>query len=896
MDLTQVARFHVAPGYDPADPDSWVWENRSADVDHDERGITIRGGRADETSLVGAGSASLRVDNAGGHYCTANPYSRWYERLAQGCPARWGTISGAAAFSTPATNGLGSPDVGTSWTLEGVLSEWSVSSGTAQKVMPTANVATTALLNGADARNGDAVFTLMSPVVATGAALRFGLQARYTDANDHVYFVVELGLSGAVSAQIRRRYGGSNTTLASTTLGWTYSASQRITARCQWDGHRLRLRVWPEASAEPTTWDTLAEDTSCGGSKVGLYPWRVSGNTNTNPVFHFDNLEIEAVEIVGTVEEWPVEWDDTAAVSWANIEISGISERLGVGQEPLMSPIRRQLSGLDIFTQGYWPLEDAPGVTSATNAVVGKPTATIIDGTFGATTGPPGAASALTLNTAEVSRVKGTVPSWTTDQDGYACMFYVTMPAPVSGGIGKRLMEVTATGTITRWTVDINDTALTVTAYLADGSVSFTAGPTAHGLDVTQPWAIQLETIQDGGNVDWALTMHVVGSTSFGSMFGTYGGVVDRATSGTAWAPVNGTVISHMWIGDDQLPFVNSTFMLVSAAYPGELASDRAARLADEAGIFIGIEPGASEALGTQKTGTFGAGMRSLEAADMGIQYETGAYLAYRPRTARYNRSTWMTWTIGDDGDITGRPRPVDNNQRIRNRWTLTREDGGEAVAEDAAHIARSGPRPDIATINIHDPARLAAHASWRVHLGVWPEYRWPSLEVDFTDSPSQLALWRGRPFAPRVTVTGIPAQGPIGTDADVIVEGWTQEITSHSWKVTASCSPARPWDVAVYGTARRDSSSTVLVPAAAAGVSPLTLSTVNPASTWSTTAEPYDQVISGEVVTVTSMGAASGSGPFLQTATVTRAVNDIAKDLPIGSTARLATPARYAL
>jgi hypothetical protein len=54
--------------------------------------------------------------------------------------------------------------------------------------------------------------------------------------------------------------------------------------------------------------------------------------------------------------------------------------------------------------------------------------------------------------------------------------------------------------------------------------------------------------------------------------------------------------------------------------------------------------------------------------------------------------------------------------------------------------------------------------------------------------------------------------------------------------------------------------------------------------------------MISGERVTVTSMGARSGTGPWLQAATVTRAVNGINKDLPSGASVVLATPGRYAL
>jgi hypothetical protein len=70
-------------------------------------------------------------------------------------------------------------------------------------------------------------------------------------------------------------------------------------------------------------------------------------------------------------------------------------------------------------------------------------------------------------------------------------------------------------------------------------------------------------------------------------------------------------------------------------------------------------------------------------------------------------------------------------------------------------------------------------------------------------------------------------------------------------------------------------------------------ISTVNRADVWST-ATPYDWLVAGERVTVTSMPSPTGTGPYLQTATVTRAVNGIAKIHAIGEAVHLADPVRW--
>ena len=65
----------------------------------------------------------------------------------------------------------------------------------------------------------------------------------------------------------------------------------------------------------------------------------------------------------------------------------------------------------------------------------------------------------------------------------------------------------------------------------------------------------------------------------------------------------------------------------------------------------------------------------------------------------------------------------------------------------------------------------------------------------------------------------------------------------------------------------------------------------------WSTTAVPYDVMISGQRNRVTAMGApALVSGSWDQAATVTRGVDGIVKGLTTGEPIRIATPGRYAL
>lgn len=899
MDLTTLTRFQIAPGYDPAKPDTWVFEDRTQDVDHVGGGIAITGGRADEISQVDTSYATLRLDNAGGHYCTRNPNGRWFGRLARNCPARWGTISGAEAFAAAATNGWGVPDVGTSWTHTGTLSEWSASGGTGQKVMPTANIANSAILNGANARNGDATVVIMAPAVATGGSLIYGIQARYTSSSDHILFQADLGPSGVVVARIARQFGGSLTTLSAVTAAITYSAGQRLKVRTQWDGQDLRLRIWPEANAEPATWTTTATDTVCTGSGFALRPWRTAGNTNSSPVFHFDNLEVLAVEIVGTVPEWPVRWDPTATVSWAPIQIAGVTRRVIQGKAALRSPLYRQLIAQK--PHGYWPLEDDSGATQGAAATPRTSPATQAEASFGSTDAPPGAAASVSLSSfSSNSRITGGIRVPVNTDTGYAAMAFFKLgsgPSPE-----QPLFRFFATGRVFRWQISISSTAIFATGIDVDGA-TVTSNSALHLIDVTKWFSVQLETEEFGLSTNWSLIWQQVGvGNSFFAISGSYTGTADRLTAWTATAPADSTQVCHVWLGPNTLPYVDSTFLAVAAGYAGELASARVARLAKEAGIPIAVEAGASEPMGTQPMGEVMDLIRQVEAADMGVLYESGAGLAYRPRGARYNRPVDMTLSMAPNGDIGDAPEPTDDDLRVRNRWTVQRINGSESTAEDPAHIALQGLYPDNATINVQTDARLDDHAAWRVHLGTWGEMRWPQITLDLTDRPDLLNLWRGRPFGPRITISGVPAQGPVGADVDLIVEGFSQEITSHSWRVTLNCSPARPWDVATYDGAveygsELTSTASTLTASSGAGQS-LMLTFPSPQDGWSSTSVPYQiQVNGGEVMTVTAMGAISGTAPNLtQVATVTRAANGISVAHAVGESVQIYTEPRYAL
>lgn len=885
----------IAPGADPASPGGWSFEEITDDV-REAGGVEIAVGRQDEMSRVDTTQTRGVVDNRAGHYSRVNPVGQWYGLLDKGTPAEYRVTRINDTFTRTVGAGLGTDaDSGLAWTAGG--GGWSVSSNAAQAALATANSLTLVTLPDVAADDVEVTAAASLSAVTTGAAWVHSILLRYTDLNNYYRLHTEFHLSGVIAAKIVRRVGGVSTDLATVAdTGVTYTAGTVIHSRVRAVGSTLQLRVWEDGDPEPSTWNLSAEDDDLTGQTVGLMEWRLVGNTNAGTLTcTVDDFRADVIRASTPVPEWPVRWDMSGHDVTAPIVGAGILRRLSQGASALRSPIYRQMIAQP--GAGYWPLEDGSDATAAAAALPSVDPATVTDGSFGNSDSPPGAASAVLLNTAGTSQVAGRPGAWAVGTDGYAAMCYLKLGS--APGSDVNMFEVLANGRIVRWLVQVSAANFTITGYDGDG-VAVVSSSTLHLMTLTDWFAIQLETEEDGGgNVDWVLIWHQVGSTTFYSPGGTYTGSADRIRYATVFAPVNSTGVSHLWAGGDELEFVDTGFMQVSAGYAGETAGARLTRLAGEEGVPLRMFGAAADtaAMGAQRPATLLDLLRECEDADQGILCEAGAGLGYVTRESRYNQTPVMTLDF-DDGHVAEPPEPTDDDQRLRNLIRLSRTGGSEATAQDDASISRSGIYSDELTVNLHADADLPYHAQWRLHMGTGDDLRWPRIVLDLARNPDLIADWCKVRVGSRITISNPPAA--VGSaDLDLIVEGWTEMFGAYSWLVVLACSPAAPWMVGIWDDADSlwGSASSTLKTTVTSGGTSATFRTADVNDVWSTTETPYDVIISGQRNTVTAMGAASlVSGAYDQAATLTRGVDGIVKALPAGSEIHLADGRRYAL
>jgi len=901
-------RLWMYPGASPdGDPAEWgPEEDISSYVRHpgNDGGqpISYSGGKGDEAPAPDAGQMTLTLDNRDGRFSTDNILGPYYGDLDISTPIRMGVVSFADTFTRTTSNGWGTVDaaLGKVWTTSGAAANWSTDGSKADVIISAANTATPVQATNGDAKDADVTLTVIPTNVATGARFACGIQTRRSASNSYVVATLGFDLLGVAKLDIVRWVAGSSTGLAGTIdLPDAYSAGQRWRLRCQIDGGQVRAKAWPEADPEPDAWDLTADEDVATGSGVGIYLARFSGNTNSGAttIMSVDDFEAVALEFTGSVVSWPLRWDRTGNNSWAPITAAGILRRLNQGTYPIQSPLRRQLAGTANAT-GYWPLEDGSEATAFSTGIAGPQPATFEDVTPASDTSLPGGGQAPTLSSATGSIV-GRV-SRPNDGSGFSAMFFFKVPS--LPGSKTRIARIrTSRGPVAMWDFSIDGSNFYTDGLAADASTVLTSAGTAAPHSFTEWTAVQIEadnTSTPGSN-DWVTLINEVGDDTFYYHDGT---VVGGTTSNVSIAQLtgpSGTAFAHLWLGQNTLPFVDSTFSLVSSGYAGETAGDRFARVCAEAGIPCIVRPGDSEPMGVQKEAGTLAILRSCVEADYGVMAERGAGLEFIPRAARWNATTAMAITMAA-GQVDKVPEPTRDDQRLRNKWTVSRVNGGQGVFQDDASIAKHGTWEDSATINTFDDTVLENHAAWRTYIGTGPRLRWPSVSINLARNRDLIPYWRTRGYGWRFTVT-LGLTQVEGNEPDLVMEGFVARLWPNGWEVDMNATSAAIWvaavsdDTGILGRADNEyCETTSLITTTATTIPIATTSGLrwdNTAGLWSGGVDLY---VGGERLTVTSI---TNNADPAQTLNVSvRGVNGYAAAHPSGTKVRLWNPAIVAL
>jgi len=611
--------------------------------------------------------------------------------------------------------------------------------------------------------------------------------------------------------------------------------------------------------------------------------------------------------IVGEIPAWPARWDLSGKDVWVPIEVAGVTRRLGQGSSPLLSTLHRE-QRLDTSVTAYWPMEELSGSTF-TNEVPGGSTMGTTSGAV-VTAGYDGFACSLAIPQVKNGRLVGTVGSVTGAGSGGPVVYYppgflqvkflAHIPSGTTDGSTIISLLVMASNAV-RWDLIYGaGGALTLKAYDSAGTLALDSGAFSFGLD-DKNVRISVDLKKNGITTDWQVTMIEAGGFVGSIINGNIAGITNKVNSVIIndKKTLGDTAIGHVAVGNAIRSVFDMSWPL--AAYDGENSFDRFLRVCAENAI-------PAQAAGTYAdTPLMGPQPISDLLAILGEIGQLSGSLC----DARSNLGLYLTplgWTINHEdtaialdysapGHISADFLPTEDDDGLRNVVTVSRPGGSGATVEDATSILGTQAPPlgvgtydDSVTLNLHDDATCYDWAGWRLHLGTWPEARYPSLTVNIATLPAAIApqiiqAW----LSSVISIANLPAWLAPG-GALLSVCGYTEVIGPYDWKITFVCAPAGALALGELDQGRLDESDSVLAADITSSATTLTASwgTVRWVVTASEPAEfPYDIFIGGERMTVT---AATGTGSP-QSFTVTRSVNGVIKSHVAGEQITVAVP-----
>lgn len=871
------------------DPATWTWTDVTSSVLSQQ--ITITHGEMNEGSTAAPGGMSLELDNPEGDFTPRFAMSPHYPNVVLGVPFRYslrvaeshlaldGTPTGHA--TTPDSTAIsitGDLDIRAELDMDwyaappqALIGKWGPTAGTKSWVLRMSS-RFIGLFWSPDGTSTSLFAQVQIGQVAPRTAVRATLDVSNGAGGWTVRFYHAPTLDGPWT-QLGADVTGTGTTSifdSTTPLQIAPYSPDSTPPRTPFKGSGYRFEVRNGINgpvvASPD-FRQLADGTTSFTDGAGA-AWTLAGSAAiTNWVTRFS----------GTIDSWEPVWplgDTTGAQppeARVRITSSGVLRRLRQNSKSLQSTLRRRIPAYSPLA--YWPMEDGSEAREASSALPGgSPLSTTgftfaQDDTLGGSSPLPGIEAGGTLYGVPPRQFVDPASGIPENGGWYLEFLYRVNGAPATD---QELFSWRTSGTISIWQLLARNGVWTVRGLGNSGAIvaqTITVGP-----DLFEGWnrvrfQVRVPVVDQ---LEWTITWTNVGGAA-GAFSGTAaelpGAITAIDTHFGTWTDLR---LGHLSIfPTGQAAGSSIPYDLADHGFNNETAAARITRLCGEEGLDVRILglPAESARMGPQRPGELIALLEEAAAADGGIfgERRDGYGLQYRTRASLYNQQP--RWQLNATTEQIANPfQPVLDDQRVRNDSEVSRTGAGSARVTDPAAITASGRYDEQVTLNLNQDVQLSQTAAWRVHLGTWPEMRYPAVTTELALTPDRITSWTGLVQGDRITIDGLPRQHS-PDQVNLLARGFKDVITPTRWVTTAVCAPAGPWTVArLPGTGetpgpadpnRADTAGTVLgTDVTETGTSLILVTSAGPA--WITTAQPtefpVDLNVGGERVRVTGI------------------------------------------
>jgi hypothetical protein len=890
--------------------DEWVDVRASREV-MARSGISLKRGRQNESPRPQQSTADLVIKQPTGKWSPRNPRSPYFGKIKKNTPLRIALDRTEDEFTgRTSVDSWGTTSDGTvAWALTGTASAFDVAAGVGTIVTTTTK--RTASLGA----YGDCDVLAKLRTSALDASLQFGLTVRYTDANDH-YGIVYSQATASMSLLINAPGGSSSSTMTGGSDVPVVAANTWYWMRVQCLGDFIRGKLWADGDDEPGWifyWydgDVFQQGVPGRVGQVGVM---TRSSTAPTATVSCDYFEVNDWRFHGEIPSWPPRWNGAGTDVHAPITASGILRRLdGGGAKRLASAMTRAITDPDNLPAlvAYNPAEEGSTTTQVASGIDSGPAMTVVgtSARFGSGDSFAGSDSLMVMGADTQLRTRIPLTA-----DTGEIRFRMLCKFPAAGVIADNtfICEIGMNDASTRkYVLNYRSTGdLQLLAYDQQWTLVGDSGVINFNLDGLRAM-IGFQVVQNGANVDWQIAAHKIldddtevgltGSGSFASL----------SVGAPLWyviAPNAGMTdaeVGHFAIVND-ITALNNLAPGALTGWAGELAAERFERLGREEGIeciVIG-EPLDTPPMGPQLIDTLVNNLLAVEQLDAGQIFEPRQFfgLAYRPGRVLTRQRPAATMNYANREVFEPPPQPEDDDLLTRNDVTVERVNGSRVRATllDGPMSTRSPDDPDDPGIGTYeDPYQVTAFddgqlrdiAYWRLHVGTYDGYRWPTLNV----KRAGLARKGKADLSTRIktldigefyALTDLPDWLP-PEDETVLTLGISEYYNDFQHDFTFAGVPGAPYDVVKRTDAFDnpgdivDSAESVVNTDLAAGGTSLSVAVLT-MPLWKTGTADFDIMADGVRLHVTNIGGASSPQTFTVDSTP---VNGISKTVTAGS------------
>lgn len=584
--------------------------------------------------------------------------------------------------------------------------------------------------------------------------------------------------------------------------------------------------------------------------------------------------------------------------AWCDLRAEGLQRRISQWRTPLRSAIHRAFTRLTTLS-GYWPMEDPSKATQLSNAVAGGQAAILRGGDPGGIEGPGGSDNLLKID-AGMSAV-GTFKAMPTTGGWQLSFMAKLLTVPSTGTYWPYMQWWTRNGN--RWTMEVNWDSYRWTVIDKDGGLVKQFGASfGTGAEPNQ-WVIhRIKVTQVGGNVQIEPAWYPELADAIYGVTDSYVGLVDAPTrwrlTQNVWNLDGGFghLIGVKGVTDNlQAGSITQAFN----GFVGEVAASRFSRLLTEENLTGTVVGTVAETapMGPQRPSTLQDLLKEIRDTEDAFIMDDWATIGLKMFTRRSTMNQAVALALTFPTQVAYPLDEVTDDLGVANIVTVTNSRGAEYTASlDTGPLSTLVPPLGIGEakasydVNVADETlQLQQLAEWYLGKSTINRSRYPKVKIDLLAHPELISAVEGVEPSDRITITGLEREV-----VELIVVGWEERGGHNTRTVEFTCLPADVqhhvgvWDDAA---SRYDSASTTLAAGTTTTAVTMLLTTVDRADCWSTAETPYACMVAGERVTVTTMTAPAGTGPYTQTATVMRSVNTVVKVHVAGEQFSLADP-----